>query len=149
MHILPLNLFKTFVEHLIQKGLAKELDVALHDITILRPKKLGFRWLFGMENRLAFWKAEEYQLFIMWCLSYCIKKVQISKADKVYKISQILFKISRPFFIHTRTHGWNEESITITYPLLSTWHIEWEEYNGPSGSILHHVASETIHITNN
>ena len=149
MHILPLNLFKTFVEHLVQKGLAKELDVALRDITMLRPKKLGSRWPSGMENRLAFWKAEEYQLFIMWCLSYCIEKMQISKTDRLYKIAQILFELSRLFYTHTRTHGWSEESITIACTLLSIWRIEWEEYNGPSGSILHHVAGETIHITNN
>ena len=149
MHILPLNLFKTFVEHLVQKGLAKKLDVALRDIIMLRPKKLGSKWPSGMENRLVFWKAKEYQVFIMWCLSYCIEKVQISKTDKLYKIAQIFSEISRLFFIHIRIHGWSEESITTACILLSTWHIEWEEYNGSSGSILHHIAGEIIHITNN
>ena len=84
----------------------------------------------------------------MWCLSYCIEKVQISKIDRLYKIAQILFEISRLFFTHTRTHDWSEEFITTAHTLLSTWRIEWEEYNEPSGSIPHHVASETIHITN-
>ena len=43
MHILPLNLFKSFVEHLVQKGLARELDTAIQKITKYRPKLLRAR----------------------------------------------------------------------------------------------------------
>jgi hypothetical protein len=146
MHILPLNIFKSFVEHLVQRGLAREMDVALGEITNSRPKNLGSRWPSGMENRLAFWKAEEYQLFIMWCLSYCIEKVCIPQTDRLYKIAQILLQIARLFFIHTRTYGWSEESMSTARTLLSTWRIEWEEYIGPTGSILHHVAGEILQI---
>lgn len=146
MHILPLNIFKSFVEHLVQRGLARQIDVALREITIYRPKQLGSRWPSGMENRLAFWKAEEYQLFIMWCLPYCMEKLQISQTDNLYKIAQILLKIARLFFTHTRTYGWSEESMSIARTLLSTWRIQWEEYIGPTGSILHHVAGEILQI---
>ena len=142
MHILPLNLFKGFVEHLVQKGLAHELDIAIQEITKYRPKLLGARWPSDVENRLSYWKAEEYQLFMMWCLPYCIDKLRISKTDKLYKIATMLFEIARLFFSYTRIYGWSEESIITVRTLLSTWRIEWEEYVGPSGSILHHVAGQ-------
>ena len=142
MHILPLNLFKGFVEHLVQKGLARELDIAIQEITKYRPKLLGARWPSDVENRLSYWKAEEYQLFMMWCLPYCIDKLCISKTDKLYKITTMLFEIARLFFFYTWTYGWSEESIIAARTLLSTWRIEWEKYVGPSGSILHHVAGQ-------
>jgi len=99
-----------------------------------------------VENRLAFWKVEEYQLFIMWCLPYCMEKVQISQTDRLYKIAQILLKIAMLFFTHTKIYGWSEESMSIACTLLSTWRIEWEEYIGLTGQILHHVASEILQI---
>ena len=101
MHILPLNLFKSFVEHLVQKGLAPELDIAIQEITKYRAKLLGARWPSDVENRLSYWKAEEYQLFIIWYLPYCIDKLRISKTDKLYKIATMLFEIVRLFFSYT------------------------------------------------
>ena len=41
MHILPLNIFKSFVEQLVSKGEALAIDEALDEISIHRPKRLG------------------------------------------------------------------------------------------------------------
>jgi hypothetical protein len=44
MHILPLNLFKSFVEHLVTKGEAINVDQALDEINIHHPKRLEATW---------------------------------------------------------------------------------------------------------
>jgi hypothetical protein len=140
MHILPLNIFKSFVDHMIHLGRAEDLDTAINEITEYRPKELGARWPRDCSKRISYWKAEEYQLFIQWCLPYCMEKLNIQKTDRLYGIGQILTEIARLFFSHTRTYGWTQDSISIARKLLSAWRVHWEEYVGPSNSVLKHVA---------
>lgn len=144
MHILPLNLFKFFVEELIRKSRATDLDRALEEITIHRPKQLGARWPTNCSNRLSYWTAEEYQHFVQWCLPYCMEKLRkevddfrslhlqlsdlekqnIRSVYKLFEIGQILTEIARLFFSHARTHGWSESSIKQARTLLSAWRIK-------------------------
>lgn len=60
MHILPFNLFKSFVEHLITEGEAANVDQVLDEINAHCPKRLGARWPSGCGNRLSYYKVEEF-----------------------------------------------------------------------------------------
>jgi hypothetical protein len=160
MHILPLNMFKSFVELLVTEGEAANVDQALDEISPYRPKRLGARWPLGCANRLSYWRAEEYQHFVLWCLPYYMEQVkhrvdniralhqelttlekqEIQRMYSLFEIAQILTEIARLFFSYTRSYGWNEDSMKKARTLLSSWHIKWEEYVGPNSSILQHVA---------
>ena len=127
MHIFPLNLFKSFMDHLVSEGEALVIDEALDEISIQRPKRLGARWPTGCANRLSYWKAKEFQHFILWCLPYYMENVKlqvdfifnsqvVTPVDqkraknkyKLFEIAQILTEIGRLFFSYSQTHGWSE-----------------------------------------
>jgi hypothetical protein len=81
MHILPLNLFKGFLEQSISEGRAADVDRALNEISTHRPKQLGARWPSDCSNRLSYWRAEEYQQFVLSCLPYYMEKTKKETDD--------------------------------------------------------------------
>ena len=60
MHILPLNLFKNFVEQLMNEGRAVSVDNSLNELRNHHPQQLGAKWPYDCSNRLGYWRAEEY-----------------------------------------------------------------------------------------
>ena len=114
---------------MVSKDEALAIDEALDEISIHRPKRFGARWPTGCANRLSYWKAEEFQHFILWCLPYYMENVKlqvdfilssqvVTPVDqeraknkyKLFEIAQILTKIGRLFFF-LFSNTWMERTI--------------------------------------
>jgi hypothetical protein len=147
MHILALCVFKKFVEILVLKVFESNkyiLEEALERITILRPGDLGSRWPHNPNSRLGYWKAEEYTLFIRWCLPHVLDSVGFNDSHLIGVIGMILLEVGRLFYSHSHTYGWTHDSIFIARELLPTWRIKMEEVLGPYSSPLEHVAGKCL-----
>lgn len=142
MHILPLCILKKYVCKLKEECHSRGdiLEKALVEVSAYRPTDLGARWPIGINDRLGYWKAEEYVLFIQWCLPYILDRLGYKKDEEFCLLGLILVEISRLFFTHSRIHGWTFEAIIIAREYLAAWRVRWEELYGPNGSILEHVA---------
>jgi hypothetical protein len=74
MHTLALCVFKKYVHMLVKyvagNGKIKDLDGALKTVKKLSLATFGARWPRSTES-LGFYKAEKYQIFVMWCLPTC------------------------------------------------------------------------------
>ena len=147
MHILALCVFKKFVEILVLKVFESNkyiLEEALERITKLRPGDLGSRWPQNPNSRLGYWKAEEYTLFIRWCLPHVLDSAGFNDSHFIGVIGMILLEVERLFYSHSRTYGWTQDSIFIARELLATWRIKMEEALGPNSSPLEHVAGKCL-----
>ncbi len=75
MHILTLCVFKKYVHMLVKyvagNGKIKDLDGSLQIVKKLSRVTLGARWPRSTKS-LGFYKAEEYQIFVMWCLPHVL-----------------------------------------------------------------------------
>jgi hypothetical protein len=80
MHILSLNILKKYVALLVSTmekiGWMLELETTLAIVTCQRPKGLGGCWPWKFKS-LGYYKTEEYQLFIMWCLPYILDHLNL------------------------------------------------------------------------
>ena len=145
MHILALCIFKKYVHLLVETftnlGRENDLEEALRLVSrpACRPKGLGERWPMSL-NSLGFFKAEEYTNFILWCLPFVFEKLQIEKKSVLGSLGVLLTEVGKLFFVNTREHGWNRESLTIGKNLLNSWRVRSEEGVGPNNSPLEHVA---------
>lgn len=148
MHILPLCLFKKYTSKLKEECQSKGnvLEKALEEVTAHRPSDLRARWPSGILDRLGYWKAEEYVLFIQWCLPYVLDRLGLRKENDLCFLGLILVEVCRLFFTHTRIYGWSLESLTFAQEYFAALRVRWEEYFGPDGSILEHVAGKSVHI---
>ena len=150
MHTLSLNVFKKYVETFIERighnqSRKTEIENALNLIGTMRPKGLGQRWPKNPTTRLGFFKAEEYKNFVLWILPYLLDYFNvIDSHPELFKLGLILIELSRIYFPHNHTYGWTEDTIQSTKSLLQSWRIRSEDYMGPSGSVLEHVAGEHL-----
>jgi hypothetical protein len=77
------------------------------------------RWPKEPTKRLLFFKAEEYQMNIMWCSHFTMYYIGITNYnDKIIKIGLVLVNIGRLYYIYTRLHGWNIETLQNAKELL-------------------------------
>ena len=91
---------------------------------------------------LEFFKAEEYINFILWCLPFIFKKLQIEKHSVLGSLGVLLTEVVKLFFVNTRHHGWSRENLTFGKKLLSSWQVRSEEGVGSNNSPLEHVAGK-------
>ena len=143
MHILALCIFKKYVHMLVQygeqHGRAKDIDAALYAVKHCRPQGLGARWPRNISS-LGYYKAEEYQLFVMWCLPHILDHLNIGESSVLGATGILLTEIGRLFYSHSRKYGWTEKAMVNARKLLAAWYIRMEESAGPNSSPLEHVA---------
>lgn len=110
MHILALCVFKKYIHLLVQTftnlGREKDLEEALRLVSqpAYRPKMLRQWWLTSL-NALGFFKSKEYANFILWCLPFISKKLQIEKHFVLRRLGCCSQKQEDYFFVNTREHG--------------------------------------------
>lgn len=152
MHILPLNIFKTYVETFITTmgstgpSAKDEIEKALKDVTNARRKVgLGDRWPKEPTTRLGYFRAEEYQNFIMWVLPYMLDYFNMQDTQPIlYETGLLLIDIAHLFYSFSRTNGWTLDTIHIARTLLQAWKIRKDDYYGPNASILEHMAGNEL-----
>jgi hypothetical protein len=80
MHILSLCVFKKYVHILVkyaeERGLSKDVDEAMTTMRKIRPLDIGARWPRSISS-LGYYKAEEYQIFVMWCLPHILDHLNL------------------------------------------------------------------------
>ena len=120
-------------------GRFDELEEALVIALKHKPKGLGGRWPRKLKS-LGYYKAEEYQLFVMWCLPYILDHLDLKRDSVLGGVGMLLIEVCRLSHSHARRHGWTADSIVIAQILLAAWRVRVEESIGPSSSPLEHVA---------
>lgn len=124
-----LTCLKKYVEHFIdvlgtsrtEKG---EIDKTLRDVTKARPKGVGSRWPRDPTTRIGYFKAEEYQNFVMWILPYMLDCLSVKSQNlKLYDLGVVLVEIGSLYYSHLRTYGWTAEVVNIVRHLWSAWRI--------------------------
>lgn len=82
MHTISLNMLKKYVALLVESMTTvrqmDELNNAFVIATKNKPRGLGGRWPRKLQS-LGYYKAEEYQLFVMWCLQYILDHLNLKK----------------------------------------------------------------------
>ncbi len=143
MHTLSLCVFKKYVHMLVKyaarNGKIKDLDGALQTVKNLSPARLGARWPRSAES-LGFYKAEEYQIFVMWCLPHVLDHLDLGLDSILGGIGAVLTEVGRLFYTHSRSYGWTFQSRQNARELLAAWRVRLEESVGPNSSPLEHVA---------
>lgn len=114
MHVLALNLFKTYVENLMHNLSSSEkriLEQALAEVTAKKPKALDGRWPKDPTNRLGYFKAEGYARFMLYCLPHILYRLDIGPKTKLGSVGMLLTEIGRLFYIQSRQEGWRKSTI--------------------------------------
>jgi hypothetical protein len=141
-HTLTLCVFKRYVHMLVKyatgNGKIKDLDGVLQIVKKLSPTTLWARWPRSGES-LGFYKVEEYQIFVMWCLPHVLDHLDLSLDSILGGIGAVLTKVGRLFYTHSRSYGWISQSRQNARELLVAWHVCLEESVGPNLSPLKHV----------
>jgi len=80
MHTLALCVFKKYVHMLVKygerNGKIKDLDSVLQTAKKLNPTTLEASWPNSIEF-VGFYKAEDYQIFVMWCLPHVVDHLDL------------------------------------------------------------------------
>ena len=80
MHVLSLCIFKMYVILLIKYveeiGKTRDIDLAMATVKKLRLVGFGARWPRNLAS-ISYYKAEEYQNFVMWCLPHILDHLNI------------------------------------------------------------------------
>lgn len=143
MHILSLCVFKKYVHLLVkyaeERGLSKDVDEAMATMRKIRPLDVGARWPRSISS-LGYYKAEEYQIFVMWCLPHIVDHLNLDMNSTLGALGMVLNEIGRLFYNHSRKYGWTVKAMAHASALLSAWRIRMEESVGPNSSPLEHVA---------
>jgi len=144
MHCISLNIFKKYIEEFIntyRKTTSEKakIEKALAIVHAARLKTMGGRWPQAPISRLKFFKAEEYQLYIMWCLHYTMIDIQVDFTSKLIHIGLLLVNIGRLYYSYSRTHGWSMDDIGKARELFRAWRKVSMEHGGPRQSVLEHV----------
>jgi hypothetical protein len=127
------------VKYAARNGKIKDLDGALQTVKNLSPARLGARWPRSAES-LGFYKAEEYQIFVMWCLPHVLDHLDLGLDSILGGIGAVLTEVGRLFYTHSRSYGWTFQSRQNARELLAAWRVRLEESVGPNSSPLEHVA---------
>ncbi len=104
MHILSLNILKKYVALLVSTmekvGRMPKLEITLTIVICQRPKGLGGHWPWKLKF-LGYNKAEEYQLFVMWCLAYILDHLNIGSSTMFGGLGVLLIEVSQLFHSHS------------------------------------------------
>ncbi len=130
MHILALCVFKKYVHMLVKyapgNGKIKDLDGALQIVKKLSLVTLGAKWPRSTES-LGFYKAEEYQIFVMWCLPHVLDHLDLGLDSILGGIGVMLIEVGRLFYTHNQSYGWTFQSKRNARELLAAWCAHLEE----------------------
>jgi hypothetical protein len=121
-----------------RNGKIKDLDGALQTMK-LSPTTLGASWLKNIKS-LGLYQAEEYQIFVMWCLPHVVDHLDLGLNSILGGIGVVLTEVGRPFYTHSQSYGWTFQNMQNVQELLTTWCVCLEESVGPNSSPLEHVA---------
>ena len=144
MHCIALNVFKKYVKKFIEiygstsDGKLK-IEEALQIVTNRRSHTMGKRWPLFPTTRLGYFKAEEHQMYVMWCLHFTMDYLRVDYEDTFIKIGLVLVKLGRLYFTHSRTHGWTPDTIEVARSLFTNWWKLVIDNGGYNESILEHV----------
>jgi hypothetical protein len=142
MHILAFCIFKKYVHMLVKyavrNGKIKDLDGALQTVKKLSLATLGAKWPRSTES-LGFYKAEEYQIFIMWCLPHVLDHLDLGLDSILGGTGAVFTEVGRLFYTHSRSYGWTFQSMQNSQELLVAWRVHLKESVGPNSSPLEHV----------
>jgi hypothetical protein len=109
MHTLALCVFKKYVHMLVKygerNGKIKDLDSVLQTAKKLNPITLGASWPNSIKF-VGFYKAEDYQIFVMWCLPHVVDHLDLGLDSILGGIGAMLIGVGRPFYTHSRSYGW-------------------------------------------
>jgi hypothetical protein len=104
MHTLALCDFKKYVYMLVKyaegNGKIKDLDGVLQIVKKLSPATLGTRWARNTKS-LGFYKAEEYQIFVMWCLPHVLDHLDLGLDSFLGVIGAMFTEVGRIFYTHS------------------------------------------------
>ncbi|KAL3682778.1 hypothetical protein R1sor_000800 [Riccia sorocarpa] len=155
MHMFVLNCVKNYNDELVAS-----LDISqrrvflntLRQVTQMRPTGVGARWpceptmvkqvVDGKSiNRLklSFYKAEEHQLFIMYCAPPILEALGYGLNSYYGKVGSLLSHLCRLFFTTSRRSGWTQEMIENGRRHSAAWRVLTEEAKGANSRILEHV----------
>ncbi len=146
VHILPLCIFKKYVKILKDACHGREVDLknALVEVTSKRPSNVGSRWPMLIREQLGYWKANRVHTFYLFLFALCLKSHGIQQRWTIMHNGNF-FDRNFPTILLSQLHnGWIEESMLVARELLASWRVWWEEYLGPNGSILEHVAGKLL-----
>ena len=107
MHILVFCIFKKYYVQMIvkyakQNERVKDIDTPMEVVKNIRPQGLETRWLRNLSS-LGYSKAEEVQIWIIWCLPHILDHLNIG-IDSIMGASwMLLTKIARLFYSHSET----------------------------------------------
>jgi hypothetical protein len=93
------------VKYVAGNGQIKDLDGALQIVKKLSPATLGARWPRSTKS-LGFYKVEEYQIFVMWCLPHVLDHLDLGLDSILGGIGAMLIEVRRLFYTHSRRYGW-------------------------------------------
>jgi len=101
---------------------------------------LGVHWPQKLKT-LGYYKAEEYQLFVMQCLPYILNHLNLGRSAMLGALGVLLIEVSWLFHSHSQQYGWSKEAMGVAQNLLVVYRMWVEENLGPNSSPLKHVAS--------
>jgi hypothetical protein len=90
-------------------GKIKDLDGVLQIVKKLSLATLGARWPRSTKS-LGFYKVEEYQIFVMWCLPHVLDHLDLGPDSILGGIGAMLIEVGRLFYTHSRSYGWTSQS---------------------------------------
>jgi len=67
----------------------------------LSPATLGTRWPRSIESP-GFYKAEEYQIFVMWCLPHVLDHLNLGLDSILGVTDAVLTEVGRLFYTHLK-----------------------------------------------
>ncbi|KAL3683154.1 hypothetical protein R1sor_001176 [Riccia sorocarpa] len=145
MHVLALSMFKKYAELLksdAERSSSKKalFMTALSELTRKKPRQLSGRWPDDPFARLGFFKAEEYQKFVLYCVPFILSTVGYEKDSVIVQLGRLVYEIGRIFYLVGRSdNGWTTDTIARCRMLMASWRIRSEEELGATSSILDHV----------
>ncbi len=101
---------------------------------------LGAWWPRSTKS-LGFYKVEEYQIFVMWCLPHVLYILDLGLDSILGGIGAVLTEVRRLFYTHSWSYGWTSQSKQNAQKLLVAWCVHLQESVGPNSSPLEHLAS--------
>jgi hypothetical protein len=88
------------VKYVEGNGKIKDLDCASQTVKRLSLATLGARWPRSTKS-LGFYKVEEYQMFIMWCLPHVLYLLDLGLDSILGGIGAVFTEVGRLFYTHS------------------------------------------------
>jgi hypothetical protein len=97
------------VKYVKGNGKIKYLDGVLQTMKKLSPSTLGARWPRSTES-LGFYKVEEYQIFVTWCLPHILDDLDLGLDSILGGIGVVFIEVVRLIYTHSQSYGSTSQS---------------------------------------